>query len=159
LFKSIDVHAASGEVDRGKFLTERLQTRVDKADTMFIATSHPTKGIDVSHKGGSKGFMKLTGSNRLSFADYPGNSIFSTLGNIKIYPKVGVCIPDFDTGLLLQMSGCAYLSFDQNDANVASGGSGRIIDIEIDQWILRRMPLRPEWDPPEASIYNPPEDA
>jgi predicted pyridoxine 5'-phosphate oxidase superfamily flavin-nucleotide-binding protein len=96
---------------------------VQRADTFFIASSSgPTDsdakvqstawGSDISHRGGEPGFLQVDG-NVLSFADYPGNNLFNTLGNLQQYPQCGLLLLDFVTGEVLQIAGHASLTVDE----------------------------------------------
>jgi predicted pyridoxine 5'-phosphate oxidase superfamily flavin-nucleotide-binding protein len=84
---------------------------VRDADTFFIATMVPGEGADASHRGGMPGFVKVDGQE-LTWPDYPGNSMFNSLGNIVKYPYTGILVPDFKTGSTLQMTGRATIEPD-----------------------------------------------
>src|SRR5262249_17913100 len=70
-------------------LDAQAQTLVRGADTYFIATAHPQAttsttpehGIDVSHRGGKPGFVRVDDGRVLTVPDFTGNSFFNTLGN------------------------------------------------------------------------------
>src|SRR5215208_4466663 len=49
---------------------------VERADTLFVASRHPARGVDVSHRGGAPGFVRVLDPHRLRIPDYPGNSMF-----------------------------------------------------------------------------------
>lgn len=61
---------------------------VESADTFFLATVH-AHGADASHRGGNPGFVHVTSPNELHWRDYPGNSMFMTLGNLETDPRAG----------------------------------------------------------------------
>ena len=77
---------------------------VGRADTFFVASS-ADGAVDVSHRGGEPGFVRMDGQGRLTIPDYPGNMFFNTLGNFLVNAKGGLAFPDFTNGGLLQMSG------------------------------------------------------
>lgn len=93
------------------------------ADTFFVASyvdGHDVDGhdvgrpdvgrqIDVSHRGGRRGFVRVGDDGVLSIPDFAGNRFFNTLGNIVSNPRVGLVFVDFETGDLLQMTGDASL--------------------------------------------------
>src|SRR5262249_33115503 len=91
----------------GAALAARQQSWIAAADTFFIASTHPTRGADASHRGGGPGFVHVLDPARLSFPDYPGNNMFNTLGNLAVEPRAGLVFPDFETGNTLQLSGRA----------------------------------------------------
>ena len=101
-------------------LTGQDAALVRAADTMFIATT-ASAGTDVSHRGGSPSFIQITGPATVRFADYPGNSMFDTLGNLHLDQRAGLLIPDFGTGDLLHLSGSA--SVDPTTSTQAPGAS------------------------------------
>ncbi len=80
---------------------------IARADTFFIASFHPRRGADASHRGGFPGFVRVLGPDRLAFDDYPGNSMFNTLGNLVAYPSAGLLFVDFANGDVLQVTGRA----------------------------------------------------
>lgn len=89
---------------------------VRNAGTLFIASAHPdaqhahalpSQGVDVSHRGGPDGFVKVRGSGReahLLMPDFDGNGFFNTLGNLAINPRAGLLFIDFERGDLLQLA-------------------------------------------------------
>lgn len=83
---------------------------IREADTFFVSSYVPLKnnptieGVDVSHRGGRPGFVKVEG-NTLTIPDFPGNYHFNTLGNFLLNPKAGLVFPDFRTGTILSLTG------------------------------------------------------
>lgn len=158
--RALDIDLAAdgtaGGVVTGAAIAGSVATLVRAADTLFIASSHPDSGADASHRGGPRGFVQVVGPSTLRIPDYRGNSIFNTFGNLELDPHVGLCIPDFEGGRLLQLSGRARLLWDQDDAAQASGGTGRFLEIEVERWILRQAARRLEWEYLDASPFNPP---
>jgi predicted pyridoxine 5'-phosphate oxidase superfamily flavin-nucleotide-binding protein len=136
-------------------LDDRAAALLAQADTVFLASRHPERGADVSHRGGNPGFVSMSGARTLRFPDYHGNGMFQSLGNLQIDPRAGLCIPDFASGRLLQLTGTACLQWDQPDPANQTGGTGRFLELTVDHWILRRLPQRLEWDYIDASPYLP----
>jgi predicted pyridoxine 5'-phosphate oxidase superfamily flavin-nucleotide-binding protein len=85
---------------------------IARADTFFLATSHPTRGADASHRGGEPGFVRVESPTRLSWPDYPGNNMFNSLGNLAVNPRCGLLFVDFDTHRALQLVGRAVVEGD-----------------------------------------------
>jgi len=156
LLKSVTEDAGPDGVARGAAIAGGVATLVRNADTLFLASYHPTRGADASHRGGSPGFIELVDERTLRVPDYPGNSLFNTFGNVELNGLLGLCIPDFDHGQLLQLSGKARLLWDQPDPGALSGGSGRFWEFQVAAWILRQVPQRLEWEYLDASPFNPP---
>lgn len=84
-------------------LDEAARKIITAADTLFIATAHPNSdqggenshGVDVSHRGGKPGFVRVDEDNTLTIPDFSGNHFFNTLGNIKLNPLAGLLFIDF----------------------------------------------------------------
>jgi hypothetical protein len=106
---------------------------IEAADTFFIGTTHPTRGADASHRGGPTGFVRAN-PGEVWWADYRGNNMFNTLGNLAVDPTAALLFPDFATGRTLQLSGTAATEWTTRAA--AGGddhGTGRVVHFHIDQ--------------------------
>jgi len=80
---------------------------ITNANTFFIASYYPQenlRGVDVSHRGGKRGFVKVIDNKTMSFDDYPGNNVYMTLGNMHSNPVVGLLFIDFNTGDVMQLA-------------------------------------------------------
>lgn len=127
-----------------------------RADTFFVASRHPGRGLDVSHRGGTPGFIRVLDPRHLRVPDYPGNSMFNTLGNFAVDDRAGLVVPDFDRGRLLQMTGTAAVRFDaEEDPRQPTGGTGRYWDFHVASWL--ELPLGPDlaWELLDHSPHNP----
>jgi predicted pyridoxine 5'-phosphate oxidase superfamily flavin-nucleotide-binding protein len=114
----------------GSELEAAQQKSIERADTLFIATSHPEAGADASHRGGRPGFVCVENKSRLLIPDYSGNKMFNTLGNIEVYPRAGLLFPDFESGSALQLSGSARTLWD--DARIKEFlGARRLLQFDI----------------------------
>ena len=88
------------------------------ADTLFVASyvDLPPGGgkrtVDVSHRGGKPGFVRVGEDGTLTIPDFVGNFLFNTLGNLLLNPRAGVVIADFGTGDMLFLSGTAEIVWD-----------------------------------------------
>ncbi len=91
-------------------------TAITQADTFFVASAsgprdRPGPGVDVSHRGGRPGFVRVNG-NILTIPDFAGNRFYNTLGNLLLYPRVGLLFADFAAGDVLQVSGETEIIWD-----------------------------------------------
>jgi predicted pyridoxine 5'-phosphate oxidase superfamily flavin-nucleotide-binding protein len=99
-------------VHRAERLDPRAQQMIRGADTFFIATAHPAAhgddapahGVDVSHRGGKPGFVRVDDERSLTVPDFVGNFLFNTLGNIAVNPQAGLLFIDFESGDLLYLA-------------------------------------------------------
>ncbi len=89
----------------------------------FLATAAPGGAPDCSFKGGAPGFVRVVGEDRLVFADYDGNGMFKSLGNIAANPQVGLLFMTMtDTPKRLRVNGRAALAFDGDELDGFPGG-------------------------------------
>jgi len=97
-------------------LDSRARAMIAEADTFFVASyvdhTDGSREVDVSHRGGKPGFVRLGEDGVLTIPDFSGNRFFNTLGNLIANPKAGLLFADFDTGDLLQLSGDAEVILD-----------------------------------------------
>ncbi|HWB51720.1 MAG TPA: pyridoxamine 5'-phosphate oxidase family protein [Stellaceae bacterium] len=102
---------AAGATERVAGLDARACAAIGAADTFFVATSGGERGVDISHRAGKPGFVRIDGDT-LTIPDYPGNRYFNTLGNLLLDPRAGLLFPDFDSGDLLLVQGRAEIVWD-----------------------------------------------
>ncbi|OWV76338.1 pyridoxamine 5'-phosphate oxidase [Rhizobium sp. R634] len=100
-------------------LDDRARRLVEQADTFFVASyvdrENGEREVDVSHRGGYAGFVRVGADGALTVPDFPGNRFFNTLGNFLVNPKAGLVFVDFETGDLLQMTGRAEVLLSSPD--------------------------------------------
>lgn len=141
-------------------LDEEARRIITSADTFFIATAYAgdraqageAGGMDVSHRGGRPGFVRLDGDGVLTVPDYAGNYFFNTLGNVAVNPRAGLLFIDFDTGELLYLAVAAGIVWDGPELQ-GFDGAQRLLRMRV--LSMRRvegaLPLR--WGPAELSPY------
>jgi predicted pyridoxine 5'-phosphate oxidase superfamily flavin-nucleotide-binding protein len=127
-------------------LTEEQRAFVTAADTFFLASVH-AHGADASHRGGNPGFVRADSPRELSWRDYPGNSMYLTLGNLAADPRAGLLFLDWTTGTALQLTGEARTEF---------GADGeRTVRFTVDRAVHTPAALPLRWSAPEYSPANP----
>jgi predicted pyridoxine 5'-phosphate oxidase superfamily flavin-nucleotide-binding protein len=88
---------------------------ISAADTFFVASAarigEPEGGVDVSHRGGPRGFVRVEGQT-LTIPDYRGNRYFNTLGNLVSNPRAALLFVDFERGDLLHLQGTTEIVWD-----------------------------------------------
>lgn len=116
---------------------------IAEADTFFIASrsaqldrAESSQGLDVSHRGGLPGFVRVISPTELCFPDFSGNLLFNTLGNLAADPRAGLLFIDFQSGGMLHILGRARICWDVPEA-ARSAGIERLIFIDI-QCVLNR---------------------
>ncbi|WP_028809370.1 pyridoxamine 5'-phosphate oxidase family protein [Streptomyces sp. 351MFTsu5.1] len=133
-----------GEPERTAELTSEQAEFVTAADTFFLATVHEG-GADASHRGGNPGFVRVDSPGELSWRDYPGNSMFLTLGNLAADPRAGLLFLDWTTGTALQLTGEAHTEY----------GEDRRVRFRVREVIETPSALPLRWSAPEYSPANP----
>lgn len=142
-------------VTRGAHLDAASRGTIQRADTLFVASHHPSRGADVSHRGGVPGFVQILDDETLRIPDYPGNSMFQTLGNLAVSRDAGLAFVDFRRGRVLQLSGTTSLHFDApDDPDHPTGGTGRSWEFQVEAWIESPAPDASRWALVEPSPYN-----
>ncbi|MGB5832986.1 MAG: pyridoxamine 5'-phosphate oxidase family protein [Thiohalocapsa sp.] len=149
------VPRATGASRRGSILTPEHRTWIAGADTLFVASAHPKRGIDASHRGGKPGFVQMPDANTLRIPDYSGNSMFNTLGNFASYPHTGVTLVDFERGRVLQLSGRPEILWDADDPRGETGGTGRCWQFAIEAWQESTLPFALDWELLDYSPFIP----
>lgn len=134
----------SGVPARGGELSSRQAEFISSADTFFLATVHPD-GADASHRGGNPGFVRVDSPGELSWRDYPGNSMFLTLGNLAADPRAGLLFLDWTTGTVLQLTGEARTEF----------GAERRVRFTVTEVVETPSAVPLRWSAPEYSPANP----
>ncbi|SBT94459.1 hypothetical protein GA0115233_108915 [Streptomyces sp. DI166] len=125
-------------------LTARQAEFIAAADTFFLASVH-ADGADASHRGGNPGFVGVESPRELSWRDYPGNSMFLSLGNLATDPRAGLLLLDWTSGTALHLTG---------EARVELTPERRVRFHLAEVWeIPSAVPLR--WSAPEYSPANP----
>ncbi|WP_144638951.1 pyridoxamine 5'-phosphate oxidase family protein [Bordetella genomosp. 13] len=130
-------------------LDQRARTLIARAESFFVASyvDLPDAGrqVDVSHRGGRAGFVRLDDDGGMTIPDFNGNLFFNTLGNFLQNPIAGVTFADFDTGELLQMSGRAEVILDSPEI-AAFQGAERLWRFLPERILRREQALPMRWD-------------
>jgi predicted pyridoxine 5'-phosphate oxidase superfamily flavin-nucleotide-binding protein len=142
--------------ERGDRLDHERRLFVERIDTLFVASRHPTRGVDVSHRGGDRGFVRVIGDRTLRIPDYAGNGMFQTLGNFEVEPRAGVVLVDFERARLLSLTGSVAVAYDAEDATHPTGGTGRYWELTIASWLDYAMPGTLAFRFVDRSPFNPP---
>lgn len=146
--------AAGTSRPEGALLSDDAMALVRRADTLFIASASPhargeagADGVDVSHRGGRPGFVRVQaigGRSVLTIPDFRGNRMFNTLGNIAAHPHAGLLFIDYARGDLLQLTGDAELVWDGPDLQ-AFAGAQRLLRVTVEEGVWRPAALPLRW--------------
>ena len=139
-----------GEHAEGKLLSPVSVSQIAAADTFFIATAalgpEASHGVDVSHRGGKPGFVRVARAGDrhvLTWPDFSGNRYFNTLGNLLLNPRAGLLFIDFRAGTLLSLTGTAETLWDGPEL-AAFAGAERLVRFTADRGVRieRAVPWR-----------------
>ena len=143
--------AGGKNLQRSGQLGDAAARLIQGADTFFIATSYPAvdrnnqgqHGVDVSHRGGKPGFVRVDGDAMLTVPDFTGNFFFNTLGNISIHPRAGLLFINFITGDLLYLAVDAEIIW-EGSAVESFAGAERLLRFRVREVLLveAALPLR-----------------
>lgn len=153
-FFAVDTKASAPRRFEGRLDPASL-TQVISADTFFIATASPdaglasqapSGGVDVSHRGGAPGFVRVTeeeGRSVLAVPDFVGNFFFNTLGNIAAKPHAGLLFIDWQSGDMVALSCDAEIAW-EGPLVAAHPGAQRVLLLRVVQGLRlpSSMPLR-----------------
>ena len=141
-------------------LSESAMRLIRGADTFFIATAHPdashggspTRGVDVSHRGGRPGFVGLDRSGRLTVPDFIGNFFFNTLGNVELHPFAGLLFMDYESGDLLSLAASVAVIWDAPEV-AAFEGAQRLLRFTPREIRSAQAALPLQWGKVEPSPH------
>ncbi|TKA72509.1 hypothetical protein B0A55_07027 [Friedmanniomyces simplex] len=141
-------------------LSQRARDLISKADLFFLSSSRPDQDMDTNHRGGPPGFMRVVSNGSdsepasMAWPEYSGNRMYQTLGNRTINPRCGICVPDFETGDMLYITGTTQI-YTGKDANAFLPRSNLCIHLTITaaRFVANALPFRGTEG--QSSPYNP----
>ncbi|SAL42107.1 pyridoxamine 5'-phosphate oxidase-like FMN-binding protein [Caballeronia turbans] len=140
-----DVFSETAPIEYDR-IDDRAHEMITSADTLFVASYQgdgDARQVDVSHRGGKAGFVRIGDDGVLTIPDFAGNLFFATLGNFLVNPRAGLLFTDFETGDVLQMAGDAEVDLESPEI-AAFQGAERLWRFKPRRVIHRRgaLPLR-----------------
>jgi predicted pyridoxine 5'-phosphate oxidase superfamily flavin-nucleotide-binding protein len=138
---------APNATERFDGLDDGAAQAIARADTFFVATAaridEPTGGVDVSHRGGPPGFVRVD-RNVLTIPDFKGNRYFNTLGNLVSEPRAALLFIDFATGDLLHLQGTTEIIWDGPEVR-ALDGAERLWRVRVERGWRQPAALPLRW--------------
>ena len=144
----------SRDAESGELLGAAQRRQIEAADTCFVGSGYPGGRLDASHRGGRPGFVEVR-DGVIRVPDYPGNGMFSTLGNVAVDPRAGLTFVDFENGRQLQLTGRAILHLDGSGSSLDTGGTGRWWEFRTRRWTCAPLNAPQAWVLVEPSPHNP----
>lgn len=155
-FVERDAMADALQTEVAAQLSEADRALLAKADTFFIASANLeedaqlARGVDVSHRGGAPGFVRVDDASTLTTPDYSGNNFFNTIGNLIHDPRAGLLFIDFATGDLLYLAVRAEVLWEGKEL-AAFDGAQRLVRFHIDEVRRSRGALPFRWSEVELA--------
>jgi len=124
---------------------------IHSVDSLFIASQHIdgdenlNRGVDVSHRGGMPGFVRIPDEKTLLIPDYIGNNFFNTMGNISLNPKTGIQFLDYKNGHRIMVTGKAEIIWAE-DEKLPFDGVDRMIRFTLNHGYLLKNIFPFEWE-------------
>lgn len=146
------------QVEEINSFQESERNLIANADTFFITTAYQSesagiaKGVDVSHRGGKPGFVRIDNQKTLTIPDFSGNNHFNTLGNIELNPSTGLLFINFKQGDLLYLTGTAEVIWSGIEIDSYTGAE-QLIRFHLNRGCLAKASLNLRWSNPEFSPF------
>ncbi|HEY4372133.1 MAG TPA: pyridoxamine 5'-phosphate oxidase family protein [Burkholderiales bacterium] len=155
-----EMPAHAGTQVHGDTLDARAIAMLRRADTFFIATAHPqagldrprAQGVDVSHRGGRPGFIRVDGDGTLTVPDFAGNQFFNTIGNLLVNPRAGLLLVDFDSGDLLYLAVQGEIIWGGPEVENFTGAL-RLMRLSVRHMLRLEAALPLRWGPAQVSPF------
>ncbi|TQV82295.1 pyridoxamine 5'-phosphate oxidase family protein [Denitrobaculum tricleocarpae] len=141
----------SGKQTRARVIGSAQRRLIEQADTFFIATQfsegkgEAAEGVDVSHRGGKPGFLRIDGDAQILWPDFRGNALFNTIGNILLNPRCGLLLVDFEGGDLLYMTGQTEVIWEGPEVE-AFDAAERLLRFTVEELIHLEDALPVKWE-------------
>ncbi|KAI0441901.1 hypothetical protein F4803DRAFT_521668 [Xylaria telfairii] len=163
------VRSPSSPANDGLPLPLEAVELIAKADLFFIASKHGDGSMDVNHRGGAPGFLRVFRNRELDanddsdgdqgvvlvYPEYSGNRLYQTLGNLREDPVAGLVIPNFETGDVLYLTGrTTILAAERAMAYMPHTKLAVRVDVTEARFVRDGLPFRGEVI--DYSPYNPP---
>lgn len=137
----------NGPIERLDVIDADARALIAGADAFFVASyvdREDRRQVDVSHRGGRAGFVRVGDDGLLTIPDFDGNLFFATLGNILLNGKAGLLFIDYETGDALHMTGDSEVILDSPEIT-AFQGAERLWTFRPRRIVRRRGALALRW--------------
>lgn len=142
-------------LSEGPELSKEGRALIDKADMFFLSTSRDTD-MDTNHRGGPPGFVRTISPTCIIYPEYSGNRLYQSLGNLQLNPRIGITVPDYETGDVLYTTGEAEILIGNNAAQLLPGTNLAIkINLTSTRLVQHGLPFRGTLQLNGHSPYNP----
>jgi len=138
---------------QGPSLTPPATALLAKADMFFLCTS-TEDDMDVNHRGGAPGFVRIISPTQIVYPEYSGNRLYQSLGNMQLNPQTGITFPDYENGDVLYITGSTEI-LTGSEAAALLPSSNLVVKITINEarFVQSGLPFRGTRK--VSSPYNP----
>jgi ferredoxin-NADP reductase/predicted pyridoxine 5'-phosphate oxidase superfamily flavin-nucleotide-binding protein len=140
-------------ISQSSALSEEGKTLISKADMFFLSTT-TEDDMDVNHRGGPAGFVRIIDATTIAYPEYSGNRLYQSLGNLQLNPRIGITFPDYETGNVLYITGTTEILAGVDGAALLPGSNLAVkITVVEARLVTTGLPFRGVKKTP--SPYNP----
>lgn len=100
-------HATSDAAPAPEALGGEERAFIESRDSIYMATITESGWPYLQHRGGSRGFLRVTGPRELMFADYGGNRQLISVGSLAVNDRVSLFLMDYPARERLKILGHA----------------------------------------------------
>ncbi|MBV7535302.1 pyridoxamine 5'-phosphate oxidase family protein [Duganella sp. sic0402] len=147
------------QVLRGVALSAADRELIARADTFFIASANLApdagkgRGVDVSHRGGRPGFVRVDDEGTLTAPEFVGNYFFNTMGNLLNNPRAGLLFIDFENGDMLHIAVEGEIIWDGPQLQ-AFAGAEKLLRFHVREVVRNIGALPFRWSEPKPAMQN-----
>lgn len=133
-------------------MTDDLARFIGTQDHFYFGTASAKGAPYIQHRGGPKGFLRVTGENRLGFADFAGNAQYVSLRHMEENPQAFIFLIDYPSRTRIKIRGHAQPVTDPEEIRplAVPGYRARVergIRFDIKEWDLNcKAHILPRWD-------------
>lgn len=144
------------QVLRSATLSDADRELIARADTFFIASANMAddagrgRGVDMSHRGGRPGFVRVDDERTLTSPEFVGNFFFNTMGNLLAYPRAGLLFIDFERGDMLHLAVEGEIVWDGPQLQ-AFAGAERLLRFHVREVVRNVAALPFRWSAPQPA--------
>jgi ferredoxin-NADP reductase/predicted pyridoxine 5'-phosphate oxidase superfamily flavin-nucleotide-binding protein len=141
---------------RADKLSDAERALIARADTFFIASANMAsdagrgRGVDVSHRGGRPGFVRVDDDHTLTSPEFVGNYFFNTMGNLLTSPRAGLLFIDFERGDMLHLAVDAEIIWDGPQLQ-AFVGAEKLLRFHVREVVRNVGALPFRWTAPQPA--------
>jgi predicted pyridoxine 5'-phosphate oxidase superfamily flavin-nucleotide-binding protein len=138
------VQSARRGADGGRPRTDRARRYLLHRHRQHERGGGRGRGVDVSHRGGRPGFVRIDDERTLTSPEFVGNFFFNTLGNVNEYPRAGLLFIDFERGDMLHIAVDAEIIWDGPQLQ-AFAGAERLLRFHVREVVRNVAALPFRW--------------